>query len=370
MRQAAFCALALPTVLLQVMFVNGLSLPGGSVPDIALVLVVTLALTRGPVSGMLTGFLAGLCLDLAPPGGYLIGGSALVFCVIGYGCGRLSRGADGSVPRLLAVAVIAVGAGEAVLAAGGMIADHGGITLAAVRQGLPVAVLYDVLLCAVLLSAAAVRGRRSLAGQPGPRRAIRLAELAGTAAVSGSEPPRGLHRAYPAGAHAAGGMDHIRIGRGGANGIRADGGGNGSRTDGGVNGIRFDRVRLALARGARSELRPAAPLAAGGPERPGPARMGASAFRDRHAGPQPTGGAGGQRRRPTNLRFRLNRPGSGKSRPARLPARQPVAGAPLLGMLPRSLFRRQPRMCRQVPRWTGARSARHGGTSRRSGGLR
>ena len=78
MRHAVWCTLALATVLLQVMFVDRLSLPGGSVPDIALVLVVVLGLTRGPVTGMLTGFSAGLGLDLAPPGGYLIGGAWLI----------------------------------------------------------------------------------------------------------------------------------------------------------------------------------------------------------------------------------------------------------------------------------------------------
>lgn len=389
MRHAAYCALALATVLLQVMFVDGLSLPGGTAPDIVLVLVVTLALTRGPVTGMLTGFFAGLALDLAPPGGYLIGGSALVFCVIGYGCGRLGRRADGSVPRRLAVAVIAVGAGEAALAASGLIAGDGAITLAAVSRGLPAAVLYDVLLCALLLSAVAARGRRSQAGQPG-RLAIRPAGLAVTGAAGGSEPLRDLHRARAAGAYThraraatayaatgyaartyggrpyvgrldAGGADHIRLGRGAANGFSA----NGFSPDGG-NGSRIDRVRLALARSARSEPRPATTLAAGRPERPGSARMGARAFRNRHAGSRPGSGADGQRRRPAHLRFRVSRSDSGHARPAR----QRAAGSPGLGLFPRNLFRRQPRMCRRVPRWSGARSAQHGGLSRGSGGRR
>ncbi len=349
MRHAVYCALALATVLVQVMFVDGLSLPGGSVPDIALVLVVALALARGPVTGMLTGFFAGLGLDLAPPGGYLIGGSALVFCVIGYGCGRFSRRADRSVPCLLAVSVIAVGAGEAALAAGGLIAGDGGITLAAVLRGLPAAVLYDVLLCAVLLSAAVVRGSRSQASQAGrlAARSAALAVLSGTGAVSGGKPLRDRHRGDAASACAAtsyetrayggraylghldrGGLDHIRSGRGAATGVRPDGGG--------VRGIRFDRVRLPLARAARGEQGPAAMLA--------PAK----------------------RHRPANLSFLGNRPGSGPARAAR----RRGAGPAGLRTFPRSLFRRQPRMCRRVPRWTGGRSARHGGSSGDPGGPR
>jgi rod shape-determining protein MreD len=170
MRHALFCVLGVAAVLVQVVLVDRLALPGGAMPDIALVLVVVAGLMHGPVTGMLTGFCAGLALDLAPPGGYVIGGSVLVFCLLGYGCGRISRRPDGSVPRLLAAAVIAVGAGEVAEAGFCLVAGDSGATLAAVRQGLPVAVLYDVLVCAVLLAAAlAVRqstGSRPLASKP------------------------------------------------------------------------------------------------------------------------------------------------------------------------------------------------------------
>ena len=52
--------------------------------------VVALALTGGPLPGLLTGFLAGLALDVAPPASHAIGQYALVFCVVGYACGRLA----------------------------------------------------------------------------------------------------------------------------------------------------------------------------------------------------------------------------------------------------------------------------------------
>lgn len=162
MRRAVIsAALALVVVLLQVMVVDRLPLPGGSVPDVALVLVVAIGLTRGPITGTITGFFAGLELDLVPPGGHLIGESALIFCLVGYACGRLGGGwLERSAPRLLAAALIGVGAGEILQAGAGMIAGDPGMTLSAVRQVLPVTVPYDLLLCLLVLFLAALANRR------------------------------------------------------------------------------------------------------------------------------------------------------------------------------------------------------------------
>src|SRR5216110_2862909 len=90
MRRVTFALVAiLAAVVLQTAMLDRLPLPGGSAPNLVLVLVVTLALASGPAEGMLIGFGAGLALDIAPPASNLLGLSALVFCVIGYGCGRL-----------------------------------------------------------------------------------------------------------------------------------------------------------------------------------------------------------------------------------------------------------------------------------------
>ncbi|MDR2984914.1 MAG: hypothetical protein LBV34_08735 [Nocardiopsaceae bacterium] len=185
-RNALFCLLALVTVLLQVVFVDSLALRGGGVPDIALVLVVIVGLTQGPFTGMLTGFSAGLALDLAPPGGYLIGASALVFCLIGYGCGHLGGRAGSRAyrasPIQLLVAVIAVAAGEAAVAAAGLVARGSGVTPSAAWQGLPAAVLYDAVLCAGLLAVAALVSRRSAARR--------------SASLASGEPLRSAHGAF------------------------------------------------------------------------------------------------------------------------------------------------------------------------------
>ncbi len=80
-------------LLVQLTVLNGLRLPRGGVPDLVLVLVAALAVAEGPLTGLIVGFAAGLCLDLAPPGSALVGQYALVFCVTGWAVGRLSGGA-------------------------------------------------------------------------------------------------------------------------------------------------------------------------------------------------------------------------------------------------------------------------------------
>jgi rod shape-determining protein MreD len=354
MRHAMFGAMAIAAALMQVVLVDGLPLAGGEVPDIALVLVVVLGLTKGPVTGMLTGFCAGLCLDLAPPGGYVIGGSAFVFCLIGYGCGRISDRPGGSAPRLLAAAVIAVCGGEVAQAGLGLVAGDSGVNVAAVLHGLPVTLLYDVIVCSVLLAAglAAGRSRASRAGLSNPA-SSRQVPLSGPSfsgpSFSGpsfSGPPS----SHPAGRVSGGRMARpTRIaGNGAVGGIEPsrslrhghgpDGAsGSGPRPDLGYSAMRV-HPRLD-SKPVRLRLR-----AAGGGLR-------------RQAG------------RPAGTKFRPNRAARVKYHPVRLATRQNAAGSLRLGVLPRSVFGGRPRRWRELLHWTGARSARRGGMGG-PGGLR
>lgn len=160
MRRVATCAVLVPVlVLLQLMLVDRLSLPGGGVPDVALLAVIAVGLTQGPAAGMLVGFCTGLCLDLAPPGGHLAGQSALTFCAAGYTCGRLENWLKRSSPRLLAAALTGAIAAEGLQAAVGLLAGEPGASMPAVRHALPPAVLYDMLLTPVVLFAAVLAGR-------------------------------------------------------------------------------------------------------------------------------------------------------------------------------------------------------------------
>jgi rod shape-determining protein MreD len=138
-------------LMLQLTVVNRLPLPGAGAPDLVLLAVVALGLCGGPAGGALTGFCAGLALDIAPPGSYLIGQYALVFCLVGYLCGRLLGIANRSALLTIAAAMAAAATGEALAAAFGLAVSNPQVTWSAVRQVLPSSIVYDVVLAPFVL---------------------------------------------------------------------------------------------------------------------------------------------------------------------------------------------------------------------------
>ena len=151
-------AAILAAVLLQVTVLNNVPFPGGSGPDLVLVVVVAMALAAGPREGAIIGFAAGLALDIAPPASGLLGQSALVFCLAGYGCGRLRLALERSAWLPLAGVALGVAAGEVLYAFTGLIFGEPDVTWQAVRQVLPAAVFYDLLLSPFVLYAVALLG--------------------------------------------------------------------------------------------------------------------------------------------------------------------------------------------------------------------
>jgi rod shape-determining protein MreD len=157
------------TVVFQLTVVDRIAFPGGSAPDLVLVEVAALALASGPLAGALTGFWGGLALDVAPPGSHFTGEDALVFCLVGYACGLLADtssgdgATEGGHTALFEILVTAAGAmcGEALLALLGVMLSDPRVTWPAITDVLPVAVLYDILLCPFVLyaTAAALRPR-------------------------------------------------------------------------------------------------------------------------------------------------------------------------------------------------------------------
>jgi rod shape-determining protein MreD len=187
-RRAVFAAAAvLVAVVLQTVLLDRLPFPGGSAPDLVLVLVVTLALASGPMEGMLIGFGAGLALDVAPPASNLLGLSALVFCLVGYGCGRLRGPLERSAWLPLGVVALGVAAGEALYALIGMIFGDPDITWQSVRLVLPVSVVYDLLLCPFVVYVVVKFGGYGGWATTGVRRADLTAgrDLAGAGGVLG-----------------------------------------------------------------------------------------------------------------------------------------------------------------------------------------
>ena len=210
MRALVSFVLVAVAVVVQLTIVDRIAFPGGGGPDLVLLLVAALALAGGPMAGVLTGFFAGLALDVAPPGSHFTGQNALVFCLVGYACGLLSDDFSGDAEQghtaLFEIVVTAAGAvfGEALAALLGVMLSDPRVSWPAITHVLPAAVAYDVLLCPFVLYAAAAslrlagvrhEGRRpgfsasqarsqlpatsqgairQLAGGPGPR--LRLSE--------------------------------------------------------------------------------------------------------------------------------------------------------------------------------------------------
>ena len=173
-------------VIVQLTIINRVAFPGGTGPDLVLLAVAALALANGPLAGSLIGFCAGLALDVAPPGSHFVGQDALVFCLIGYACGLVADepSSDG-VPdqghtALFEITVTAVAAvfGEALSSLLGAMLSDPRVTWAAITHVLPIAVIYDLLLCpfVLLAVAAALRlaggARRSRTSGQQPRRAV------------------------------------------------------------------------------------------------------------------------------------------------------------------------------------------------------
>ena len=180
------------TVIVQLTIVDRIAFPGGAGPNLVLLAVAALALARGPLIGALTGFWAGLALDVAPPGSHFVGQDALVFCLIGYACGLLADDPSGDAAEqghtaLFEIVVTAAAAicGEALAALLGVMLSDPRVTWPAIRNVLPAAVAYDVLLCPFVLYAVAAALR--LAGAPGKGRRAGWSASQARAPVPGAD---------------------------------------------------------------------------------------------------------------------------------------------------------------------------------------
>lgn len=183
MRGLISAAVIAVAVLLQLAVADRIAFPGGAGPDLVLLTVAALALANGPMAGVLTGFCAGLALDVAPPAGHLVGQDALVFCLVGYACGLLATGpaVDGVAEQehsaLFEIGVTAAGAvcGEALAAGLGVMLSDPRVTWSAIKHVLPVAIGYDVLLSPFVLIAVAAMLRLAGGGAPVSRSAASAA---------------------------------------------------------------------------------------------------------------------------------------------------------------------------------------------------
>jgi rod shape-determining protein MreD len=186
-------ALAIPValfaaVVLQLAVVNRAPLPLGAAPDLVLLTVAALAVCTGPMTGMLAGFFGGLALDIAPPAAHLAGEYALVFCLVGYACGRVRNAiiwSTGEQTMVVSLTIMGLGvaAGEAGKAALGLMLSDPNVTSPAIKHVLPVAIIYDLLLCPFVYWLISLMLRR-----PAPERAPRpeFAQVANAFRVASS----------------------------------------------------------------------------------------------------------------------------------------------------------------------------------------
>lgn len=123
------------------------------VPDLVLLVVVGAGLARGASFGMITGFAAGLLIDLTPPADHVAGRWALALLVVGYLAGAIRPSSLGGRPTAtLAVATAAAGSfvGTSVYALTGMLLHETpgfGTILTTILVGLG----YDVVLAPFVL---------------------------------------------------------------------------------------------------------------------------------------------------------------------------------------------------------------------------
>jgi rod shape-determining protein MreD len=337
-RVLTYGALVATALILQLSVLDVLPLPGGIAPDLVLLVVVAIALTSGPLPGLVTGFSAGLALDLAPPASHAIGAYALVFCLVGYLCGRAAGAIDRSAFLPLAAMALGVVGGSVLYAVVGVTFGEPGVTSAAARNVLPLSVGYGLLLSPFVLYL--VLRLTQWAGQAADDPAAALARLGSPGIASGMR--RGGARDQPreprlrpgtgptAGRIGAGAPADLLTASGRPSG--GLGGGAGSAAGPGGRQSPLPRLRFGLSK-------PQGVTGAARPPRTARLRFGPSRLPARIAGEKPGVFAGGSLNGGSPVRLRL-----GTGRTSRLRSR-----------LARALGRRHGRQT-AGPRFTARRS--------------
>lgn len=113
--RVAMMAIVLITALLTSTVVLGAVSSGVWQPDLVVLTVVAFALADGPGTGARYGFVAGLVVDLLSAATHLVGTTALVLALVGYGSGAVrpylsATGLAGQVALATAATMLAVAA--------------------------------------------------------------------------------------------------------------------------------------------------------------------------------------------------------------------------------------------------------------------
>ena len=152
LRAAAAGALVVIALVLQVSVLPPLAWHG-VVPNLALLVVVASALTRGPQFAMAVGFAAGVLLDLAPPADHTAGRWALALVLVGYVAGRVRQDVRPSAGVVVATVAAASFLGTSTFALSGLVLGDLAVGVGGLLQVIGIAVLWDVLLTPLVLPA-------------------------------------------------------------------------------------------------------------------------------------------------------------------------------------------------------------------------
>jgi rod shape-determining protein MreD len=144
-RGLAVAILVLVTVTLQISVFDHLSVRG-VVPDLAMLVVIGAALSRGSDYGALIGFAAGLIIDVAPPADHIAGRWALSLLVVGYVTGLVHTESRLSFVSMVLAVAAGVFVGTSLFAMSGLVLGEQGVSVGSALRVIPLAVVYDVLL--------------------------------------------------------------------------------------------------------------------------------------------------------------------------------------------------------------------------------
>lgn len=152
LRASAVAALLLLAAVVQGAVIARLPWPGAGEPQLAALAVAAVAFGAGPRVGAVTGFAAGILLDLLPPASHALGQWAFVLCLLGYLLGMLADDVAHSARLMIPVAAVAAAlAPLAFTLLGQLLADPRADLLGAIQR-LPAVALWTLLLTVPLLA--------------------------------------------------------------------------------------------------------------------------------------------------------------------------------------------------------------------------
>jgi len=123
----------------------------GIVPNLCLLVVVGAALTRGPQTAIVLGFVAGVALDLAPPADHVAGRWALALVIVGYVAGRVRQDVKPTAIAVVGTVAASSFIGTSVFAITGLVLRDPLLDVGQILEVILVAVLWDVLLTPFVL---------------------------------------------------------------------------------------------------------------------------------------------------------------------------------------------------------------------------